>query len=74
MDNLTKEEIKRNKIKEYKKSEYLKNAEKIKARQREYYYKKKIELGIPDKKDKYKITILRIEECEDKSRFTVHFN
>lgn len=71
---LTKEEIKKNKIKEYKRQEYIKNAEKIKARQREYYYKKKAELGIPDKKDKYKITVLRIEECEDKSRFTVHFD
>ena len=74
MENLTKEEIKKHKIKEYKRIEYLKNADKIKARQKDYYYKKKKELGKPDKKDKYKIIVLRIDECEDKSRFTVHFD
>ena len=71
---ISSEDIKKQKIKDYKRQEYIKNADKIKARQREYYYKKKKELGIPDKKDKYKVTILHINDCEDKSRFTVYFD
>jgi len=55
MDN--KDQQKKERIREYKRQEYLKNADKIKAKSKEYYYKKKKELGLPDKKDKYKIEI-----------------
>lgn len=74
--HLTLEE-KKQKIKEYKRIEYLKNSESIKQKQREYYYRKKKELGLPDKKDKYKISILRYNDNlpEDvKKKFIVNFD
>ena len=75
-EKLTEEERKE-KIRLYKKAEYQKNAEAIKARQREYYVKKKIERGEPLKEDKYKIKIFHIKDCktdEERKRFTVHFD
>jgi hypothetical protein len=74
-EKLTEEE-KKEKIRQYKRTEYLKNAETIKARQRDYYIKKKIERGEPLKNDKYKISILHINDCktdEEKKRFVVSF-
>jgi hypothetical protein len=65
---------KKERIKEYKRQEYLKNADKIKARSKEYYYKKKKELGLPDKKDKYKIEVKHSKDYEDKSIFIVTFD
>jgi hypothetical protein len=73
-NNISKEEERKKKIREYKKQEYIKNADKIKARSKEYYYRKKKEQGLPDKKDKYKIIIKRIDDFEDKSIFTLHFD
>ena len=75
-EKLTEEE-KKEKIRQYKKQEYLKNAESIKARQREYYIKKKIERGEPLKQDKYKKKIYHLKDCEneeDKKKFTLHFD
>jgi hypothetical protein len=76
MENSKEEKIKekKEKIKEYKRQEYLKNSDKIKQRSKDYYYRIKKERGIPDKKDKYKITIKRIDDFEDKSIFTLHFD
>lgn len=67
-------ELRKQKIKEYKRQEYIKNSDKIKARSKEYYYRKKKELGIPDKKDKYKIIIKKIDDFDDKDIFIVHFD
>jgi hypothetical protein len=70
------EEEKKNKLKEYKRNEYLKNADTIKQRQKEYYYKKKIERGEPLKKDKYKISILYRKNfigTDFEKKFTVFF-
>ena len=76
MDNLENNTFKdkKEKIKEYKRLEYIKNAEKIKQRSKEYYYKKKIEQGLPDKKDKYKIVIKHIKDFSDDSIFIVNFD
>ena len=72
MDN--KDQQKKERIREYKRQEYLKNADKIKAKSKEYYYKKKKELGLPDKKDKYKIEIKYSKDYTDKSIFIVTFD
>lgn len=71
------EEEKREKIRQHKREEYLKNADAIKARQRAYYYKKKAEAGTPNKEDKYKIKVERLSEAttdEARQRFILHFD
>lgn len=75
-EKLTEEE-KKQRLKEYKRKEYLKNAELIKKKQKEYYYKKKIERGEPLKQDKYKISILyrkNFLNTEFEKKFTVTFD
>jgi hypothetical protein len=70
-------EEKKKRLKEYKRNEYLKNAEIIKKKQKEYYYKKKILRGEPLKEDKYKITILYRKDylnTEFEKKFTVFFD
>jgi hypothetical protein len=77
MKNKLTEEEKKEKIRQYKKLEYEKNKELIKKKQRDYYYKKKIEQGLPLKKDKYKITLVFYKDAvteEEKNKFILHFD
>jgi len=76
MDSVEIERIKKEKIKEYKRQEYIKNKEKIKQKSREYYYKKKEKLGIPNKKIKKNITVIHYDKVDEdqQKKFWIHFD